>query len=88
MTSPSLSRPHRLAAAVTPGEIIEVEVEEGGAIEWRKALVARMLRGGRGRFAAIVLLKDGKRRIMIVRAGVGGQKGELNEGRGEKARAL
>ena len=42
------------------GDLIEVEVEEAGRVEWRKALVTRMLRSGRGRFEAIVYHADGE----------------------------
>jgi hypothetical protein len=46
-----------------------------------EALVARMLRG---RFAAIVLLKDGENRIMRERAGVGARKRGVNREMGRQ----
>ena len=49
----------RCGASVVRDEIIEVEVEEGGKTEWRRALVGRILPGGRGRFQATVFHPDG-----------------------------
>ena len=49
----------RCGASVVRDEVIEVEVEEGGKTEWRRALVGRILPGGRGRFTATVFHPDG-----------------------------
>jgi len=44
---------------VQAGETVEVEVEEGGQVEWRPAQVRRIIPGASGRFTACVLLDDG-----------------------------